>query len=235
MIPNIVEPDPYRRSEGYKSCHILFIYWAEDNLGGCSTEAENLGEVLEELEWINSRESLSIPLNNQNEELQVYNEERIADFIRRKDGDSNLLLFHYGGHGRITPNGRRFACKMELKEVNWQTIRDKQIYNARADVGILMDECTAESATYRWNYPHAVELIGCPEGTVTPEVGPRSFTRRLIKYFRSYTGNVLVLKNIPRELEQPLQGSGLPLPEGNLMHYMMRMSANGDITLRKKT
>lgn len=206
-----------------------------DNLGGCSTEAENLGEVLEELEWIDSRESLSIPLDKQNEELQVYVEEKIADFTRRKDCNSNLLLFHYGGHGRITPNGRRFVCKMGLNEVNWQTVRDKQIYHVRADVGILMDACTAESATYRRHYPHAVELIGCPEGTITPQVGPRSFTRRLIEYLQSYTGDVLVLKNIPRELEQPLQDSGLPLPEGNPMHYMMRTSANGNITLRKKT
>lgn len=230
---NPITDEPNRQSTMYGNCYILFLVWQNDDFN-CLIEAEALKRELEDRWGINGI-IYKIPSIKPQWKLQQEVEQVVKKFIEDYDGDSNLLLIHYGGHGMIGKR-RDYYLGMGQERILWAPIRNL-LLSCKADVAIFIDACFAAAAVYRVSYRHTVELIGCPEKTVTLGSGPRTFTKMLLQAFQTHPNDQMELRYLNLEVQSPSQGQVdfiNRFPEANPKHYTIRKSDRGHIILRRR-
>lgn len=224
---------PNRSTKKYDCCYILLLVWERDNIGGALKEAEALKVELEG-RWGFFADIYKIPFIDTAEKQQEVVAEAISLFVNSRDGNANLLLFHYGGHGAINDNGEYTLAMSSTEKLHDFRLKPilKKLRECKADVGVFLDSCYAGAATHRAIDPHSFELLAaCKEGNITPAVGPDSFTSGIIRVLHGREEDLNFY-----ELFQELQAFALDTSlESEPIHHSFQQSLWGSITLRLST
>ncbi|KAH9869036.1 hypothetical protein J1614_008113 [Plenodomus biglobosus] len=120
----------------------------------------------------------------------------ISDHIRRHSGPNNLLIIVYTGHGRLKGQEQRLQLlahadeKKNIGHGGYAAIADWHEAevpltkpSTEADVLVVLDCCFASAAVNKGfsKGPRTYELLAaCSADKLTPEPGPRSFTRAFL-------------------------------------------------------
>lgn len=229
----IFNGNPHRLSRSYDGCYVLLLIWEWDNIGGAGKEAEALKTELES-RWGFFADIYKIPFIDQPDAQQAAVEGAISQFIKHRDGNSNLLFFHYGGHGGLS-EGNEYMMFMPngsggpYHRFRFGPIRDS-LHECKADVGILVDACFSGAAVDRAIMPHTIEIIAaCDDTASTPGVQPHSFTSGIIRVLQYTEKTELKL----HELSEELQKLTYPRLRETPVHSALTVSLWGSIELQR--
>lgn len=180
---------------------VLLLSFAEDDLGVAS-EIGPLQDVFKN----NYRYETEVweipsksPLSALSQKLHEFREEYCDDNHEAND-QLPLLIVYYGGHAAEPPRGQNI-CLWSGKadgpcaQLNWTTLQPI-IFDAPADVLLILDCCFASSATWRAGTSHlgSKETISaCGPSSFASAVGGRSFTTALTDQLRFQAGVATLL------------------------------------------
>lgn len=221
---------PHRNSRAYKECYVLLLVWELDDIGGALKEAEALKKELEE-RWGFYADIYRIPFIDHRDAQQTAVESAVLHFIEHRDGNSNLLFVHYGGHGDFNYRNEYILAMPhagKLHQVRMKPIRER-LRECQADVGIFLDACYSEAGIHRSVQPHTVEIIAaCEEKKTTPGVSKESFTNGILRVLH-HREDALNLHELSEELGKLNYPSLLETP----VHHPLKLSVWGSIKLRR--
>ncbi|KAH7138317.1 hypothetical protein B0J11DRAFT_421599 [Dendryphion nanum] len=178
-------------SSGYEQVAVLIIKW-EKSLDDLNTEPEatELGDLFRN----DFRYHVETADINDSSKPQHQLSEHLSKFIRCYDGQHNLLIIYYSGHGvyiehekYLQLSGRKDDTEEQSFNIhtkaNWNKVEDiLHADDVEGDVLSIMDTC------YASNFSRAAEedvrafelLSACGLNETTSRPGPYSFTRALI-------------------------------------------------------
>jgi hypothetical protein len=107
---------------------------------------------------------------------------KTLNFIRAFDGDQNLFILYYGGHGRINKSRQaEWLCGQDANSasVDWSAIQS-MFSKAKSDVLILLDTCAAASSAAGSGAGVMETIVACGFEARAPPPGEHSFTNMLI-------------------------------------------------------
>jgi hypothetical protein len=160
----------------YDSVNVWLLRWEEDEfmvqpeLGRLNNTFQDYG--FRPTTW-------HIPSQSSHLELMT----KAVEFIRASDNDKNLFIVYYGGHGRINSERQaEWICKRDpnYARVHWSAIQTL-FAEAKSDVLMLLDTCTAASATTRSQHGSMEAIMACGFESKAPPPGEHSFTNTLIE------------------------------------------------------
>ena len=193
-----------RESRRYAKVHVLLLRWQEDDLG-TEKEINDLEEILKGL-YNYETERFVIPSDDSTIQL----EDALNDFRRARDGEANLLILYYGGHGALehrSDHAGRSIWKAKKKggpHLIWSELQGV-LERAKADVVFILDCCFAATAS---RGPGSKEgLWACNSEVTTTGVNDNSFTRNLIEELKALHAtrfNIAILHaRLMRRYRQP--------------------------------
>ncbi|KAK0705929.1 hypothetical protein B0T26DRAFT_679696 [Lasiosphaeria miniovina] len=168
----------------YTSVHTLLLQWEFDDLG-VSDEVQRLSDVLR-LNYGFDVEHWKIPSAKPALNLT----QTISDWIERFDGNHNLFVLYYVGHGRIDDGRQVFFGASHLRdsshdqfaEIKWSTCEDI-LHKAASDTLFLLDYCYSAGSASPPLRVFSETMAASGFDSVAPPPGPRSFTTTLTRAF----------------------------------------------------
>ncbi|TID27268.1 hypothetical protein E2P81_ATG00031 [Venturia nashicola] len=183
--------------ENYHSVAVLLIKWREDDFkrNTCQEEVGALETVFREkfnyhTKIIDLAHDCTCP-----EKCDCSPQNRfdrtVSRFMDKWDGEHNLVIVYYTGHGSHFPESGTTKAHLSLHatadsahpDVHWNQAEHNFVHSARGDVLTIMDACFAGNVapTVDRVYDNIYEYIGaCHKGKMTSSPGNRSFTSALI-------------------------------------------------------
>ncbi|KAL8990794.1 MAG: hypothetical protein Q9169_008037 [Polycauliona sp. 2 TL-2023] len=172
-----------RPRSSYTAVHALLLRWAEDDLN-VQVELTALKHVFTS-QFRFACEQWDIPGRDPTRALQ----KKLYDFQDSHQGEDELLVVYYGGHGDPDRRGRSIWAankKPDSPTLNWSTLQHL-LETAIPHVLIILDCCYAANAARDTSDGTTKELLAaCGRENPTLGIGARSFTTSLIEELQAF-------------------------------------------------
>lgn len=175
-----------RPRTSYTSVHVLLLRWAEDDLN-VQEELTTLKRVFED-QFNFAAEQWDIPGLDSIQATRAL-QKKLYDFQDTHQGEDELLIVYYGGHGDPDRRGRSIWAANKQPDsptLNWSSLQHL-LETAIPHVLIILDCCYAANAARDTSDGTTKELLAaCGRENPTLGIGVRSFTSALIEELQAF-------------------------------------------------